>query len=96
MAHRHAQLEAGTSLDRFKLEKLLGTGAFGQVWMALDEGSHGFRKRVALKILAQVKNQKRIDALMWEARICGALNHPNVIDVYGVMQVPSPAMSGSE
>ena len=87
MARRkHPPLEAGTHLDRFRLERLLGTGAFGQVWLAMDEGSHGFRKRVALKILAKTTNQKRIDALFREARICGALNHPGIVDVYGVMQ----------
>jgi len=84
---KHPELEPGSHLDRFRLERLLGTGAFGQVWLAVDEGSHGFRKRVALKILAKTNNQRRIDALMREARICGAMNHPNVVDVYGVMQI---------
>jgi serine/threonine protein kinase len=87
MARKHPHLEPNSHLDRFRLERLIGTGAFGQVWTAIDEGSHGFRKRVALKILAESKNPKRIEALMHEARICGALNHPNVIDVYGVSQV---------
>ncbi len=92
MARRkHPPLEAGSHLDRFRLERLLGTGAFGQVWLAVDEGSHGFRKRVALKILAKTTNQKRIDALFREARICGALNHPSIVDVYGVMQIPDEA-----
>jgi len=87
MARRkHPPLDAGSHLDRFRLERLLGTGAFGQVWLAVDEGGHGFRKRVALKILAKTTNQQRIDALFREARICGALNHPNIVDVYGVMQ----------
>ncbi len=86
MPRKHPTLDPGTSLDRFKLERLIGTGAFGQVWTAIDEGEHGFRKRVALKILAESTNQKRIEALMHEARICGALNHPNIIDVYGVMR----------
>jgi serine/threonine protein kinase len=84
-------LEAGSYLDRFRLDRLIGTGAFGQVWLAIDEGSHGFRKRVALKILARTTNQKRIDALFREARICGSLNHPNIVDVYGVMQTDEAA-----
>lgn len=88
MAHKHPTLDPGTKLDRFRLERLIGTGAFGQVWTAIDEGGHGFRKRVALKILAETTNERRIEALMHEARLCGALNHPNIIDVYGVMQVP--------
>lgn len=74
----------GDRLDRFRLEKLLGKGAFGQVWLAVDEGGFGFEKRVALKILLDIENEDRVDALIREARICAGLNHPNVIDVYGV------------
>ncbi|MCO4768477.1 MAG: serine/threonine protein kinase [Deltaproteobacteria bacterium] len=74
-------------LDRFRLERLLGRGAFGQVWLAVDEGGFGFEKRVALKILDDMTNQQRVDSLIREARICAGLNHPNVIDVYGVGQV---------
>ncbi len=77
---------AGDQLDRFRLERLLGRGAFGQVWLAVDEGDFGFEKRVALKILEDVTDQSRVDLLTREARICAGLNHPNIIDVYGVGQ----------
>ena len=87
MADHSSEFEPGECLDRFRLEKLLGTGAFGEVWLAMDEGEHGFRKRVALKILAQNQSDRRVEALLREARICGALNHPNVVDVSGVMKV---------
>jgi serine/threonine protein kinase len=77
----------GDRLDRFRLERLLGRGVFGQVWLAVDEGGFGFEKRVALKILDDMTNETRVEALIREARICAGLNHPNVIDVYGVGQV---------
>ncbi len=86
MAQHHSEFEPGESLERFRLEKLLGTGAFGEVWLAMDEGEHGFRKRVALKILARNQSTRRVEALLREARICGALNHPNVVDVSGVVK----------
>jgi len=79
--------QPGEQLDRFRLERLLGRGAFGQVWLAVDEGGFGFEKRVALKILDDMTNEDRVEALIREARICAGLNHPNVIDVYGVGQV---------
>ncbi len=86
MARSKRKFKAGESLDRFRLQERLGSGAYGQVWLALDEGAYGFRKNVALKILTEAGNPRREEALLREARICGALNHPNVVDVYGVMR----------
>jgi serine/threonine protein kinase len=77
-------LEPGMTLDRYRLERRIGKGAFGEVWLAMDAGSHGFRKQVALKVLSKNNNDRRVQSFIREARICGALNHPNVIDVFGV------------
>ncbi len=88
MPSQDSEFKPSDQLDRFRLERLLGSGAFGEVWLAMDEGEHGFRKRVALKILAKHQSEQRIEALMREARICGALNHPNVVGVTGVVQAP--------
>jgi eukaryotic-like serine/threonine-protein kinase len=85
--HRGRDFQADEILDRFRLQKLLGRGAFGQVWLAVDEGGFGFQKQVALKILTDVTKPRRVESLMREARICGGLHHPHVIDVYGVGQV---------
>lgn len=81
-----ARLEPGAKLDHFRLEAKLGAGAFGEVWLATDEGRHGFRKRVALKILSAHQGRDRVEALLREARLCAHFNHPNVIDVLGVGQ----------
>jgi serine/threonine protein kinase len=86
MARSKRNFKSGEQLDRFRLQERLGSGAYGQVWLALDEGAYGFRKNVALKILTEAGNPLREEALLREARICGAMNHPNVVDVYGVMR----------
>ena len=83
---RGRQFVPDENLDRFRLQKLIGRGAFGQVWLAVDEGGFGFQKQVALKILTEVHKPRRVEALMREARICAGLHHPNIIDVYGVGQ----------
>ena len=84
---RGRQFVPDEMLDRFRLQKLIGRGAFGQVWLAVEEGGYGFQKQVALKILTEVNKPRRVEALMREARICAGLHHPNIIDVYGVGQV---------
>ncbi len=56
------------------------------VWQVVETGDLGFTKRQALKLLrpppGEVENQKK--ALINEARVCGRLKHPGVVDVYRV------------
>ena len=82
-----AQLVSGAKLDRFRLDHLLGKGSFGQVWLAVDEGDHGFRKQVALKVMSRTATDEAVEFLMREARINAALRHPNIVDCYGVMEL---------
>jgi len=78
-------LQPGEKLGRYELEARIGEGAFAEVWRAVEVGGHGFRKRVALKILKQEGDDpERLDALLDEARLCGHLHHPGLVDVYGV------------
>lgn len=71
-------------LGRYRVERALGSGKHSKVFLAWDEGEHGFRKRVALKVLPLQSKPGAADALHKEARLLAALNHPNVVDVYGV------------
>ena len=77
---------AGEVLGPFVLERLLGRGAAAEVWQATETGDLGFRKRQALKLLrpppGEMEAQKK--ALINEARVCGHLKHPGVVDVYRV------------
>jgi len=75
------------TLGRFELIRELGRGNFGRVWLAKERGGHGFERRVALKILNKLDDERRWQALIREARICGRLNHPNIVAVHGVEQV---------
>ena len=79
--------DAGERIDRYELVKPLGQGAFAEVWLAMEDGDHGFRKRVALKILKRdARDDDTFEALLHEARVCGHLHHGNIVDVYGVGQ----------
>lgn len=76
----------GEILGPYVLERLLGRGAAAEVWQAVETGDLGFRKRQALKLLrpppGEMEAQKK--ALINEARVCGHLKHPGVVDVYRV------------
>ncbi len=81
-------LTAGRVLGPYRLVRALGEGAYAEVWLALEHGDHGFQKKVALKILKETtKDQHSLDSLINEARVCGMLHHPHIVDVYGVSQI---------
>jgi len=51
----------------------------GEVWQAVMVGPHGFRRKVALKMLKdQPKSDEAGDALIVEARLGALLAHPNI------------------
>ena len=79
-------LNPGTRIDRYRLERRLGEGSFAEVWLAIEEGQRGFSKRVALKILRPeaAKDEEVLALLAQEARLCAMLHHPGLVGVYGV------------
>ena len=67
----------------FQLEKQVGKGGMGSVWLATQEN---LQRKVALKILASkyAANPQFVAQFQREARAAAALNHPNVVTVYDV------------
>ena len=64
-------------LDRYRLARRLGTGAFGTVWMARDER---LERDVAVKILArELIVGGRFER---EARAAARLSHPGIVTLY--------------
>ena len=80
------KLESGQRVGDYRLERCVGAGAFAEVWLAVEIGELGFRKRVALKVLKELDDAspERFETLVNEARLCGHLHHPHIVDVYGV------------
>ncbi|HSB29031.1 MAG TPA: protein kinase [Pyrinomonadaceae bacterium] len=76
-------LHVGRRLGAYKIEKLLGTGGMGEVYLARD-GKLG--RNVALKILPVhfVADTERSARFQREARALSSLNHPNLVTVYEV------------
>jgi serine/threonine protein kinase/tetratricopeptide (TPR) repeat protein len=68
-------------INHYKVERLLGEGGMGQVYLAEDMRLH---RRVALKILSQsiVGDAERLLRFEREAHVVSALNHPNIITIH--------------
>ena len=73
----------GKELANYKIEKLLGAGGMGEVYLARDTK---LKRLVALKILPWhfVADAERSTRFRTEARALSSLNHPNLITVYEV------------
>ena len=72
--------EAGALLGgRYRLERELGRGGMGRVFVASDEK---LGRRVAVKVVTAAHDPARVRRFEQEARTAGALEHPNVLAVY--------------
>jgi serine/threonine-protein kinase len=77
---------AGTLLGgKYRLSRRIGQGAMGAVWAAVNQDTS---REVAVKLILGSEPELR-QRLMREAKSCGALKHPNVIDIYDVAQTAS-------
>src|SRR5712671_5659662 len=66
--------------DQYRLERLLGQGGMGAVYLATHLGTERY---VALKLIAPqfMRNAEFVERFKREARAAGRLRHPNVVDV---------------
>src|SRR5205085_2566002 len=66
--------------EKYRLERLLGQGGMGAVYLATHLGTERF---VALKLIAPdfMRNEEFVERFKREARAAGRLRHPNVVDV---------------
>ncbi len=76
----------GRELGSYRIERPLGAGGMGEVYLAYDSK---LKRQVALKILpaAFVLDDERIKRFEREARAVSALNHPNIVTIYDFGQV---------
>jgi len=77
-----AQLPENLDRGQFKLQKTLGTGAFGRVRFVthIPTGKH-----YALKTLkkAAIIKMKQVDHIMSEKQILSEMSHPFIVNLYG-------------
>ncbi len=75
---------AGLKLGNYRLERLVGRGRMGAVYLAKDEA---LLRPTAVKILSwRIEDGHGQDPVQWflsEARLVARINHPRVVQIYG-------------
>jgi hypothetical protein len=76
-------LSPGTTVGRYQIQSLLGSGGMGEVYRALDAT---LGRPVALKVLRPELSgdPDRLSRFLHEARAASALNHPNILTIHEV------------
>jgi eukaryotic-like serine/threonine-protein kinase len=73
------------TLGRYRLDELVGTGGFGQVWKGFDPE---LQRTVAIKVPRpdRIASWDQLDKFLEEARKVAQLKHPGIVPVYDVCQ----------
>jgi eukaryotic-like serine/threonine-protein kinase len=89
-------------IGRYRIEKVLGEGGFGRVFLAHDDQ---LDRSVAIKIphVQRVTKPEEAEAYLAEARVLASLDHPNIVPVHdvgttedGLCYVVSKVVGGSD
>ena len=80
----------GTRLGSYEVVAALGAGGMGEVYRARDTK---LNRDVAIKILPEVvaHDTNRVARFIREAQTLAALNHPNIAQIYGVVEAAHDA-----
>jgi eukaryotic-like serine/threonine-protein kinase len=78
-----ALLDLPVMIGRYRVEKVLGKGGFGIVYLAHDDQLH---RPVAVKVphRERISCQEDAEAYLAEARILASLDHPHIVPVHDV------------
>ncbi len=73
----------GKTIGKYKIEKPIGAGGMGEVYLAWDDK---LRRKVALKILPAeyTASDERVKRFELEAKAISILNHPNIVTIFDV------------
>ncbi len=88
-------LQIGAQLNYYKIIKFLGAGGMGEVYLAEDTRLH---RQVALKILPETiaDNEDYLRRFEQEALAASALNHPNILTIYEIVEANGLRLIASE
>jgi len=90
-----AELKSGQTIGSYEIVSFLSRGGMGEVYLAQDRR---LSRKVALKILpgSFTKDNDRLGRFEQEARAASALNHPNIITIYEILETNSTHIIATE
>jgi WD40 repeat protein/tRNA A-37 threonylcarbamoyl transferase component Bud32 len=76
-------LDRGDMVENFRVMRLLGRGAMGEVYLARDTV---LGRKVALKMIAHdlLGSEPAVRRFLFEARATARFNHPNIVTIHAV------------
>jgi serine/threonine protein kinase len=76
-----ASVQSGTR--GYDILELVGTGGMADIFLAVQQGEEGFRKKVILKKIRSsfALNAQYLEMFLQEARIAARLSHPNIAQI---------------
>src|SRR4051812_43016739 len=84
----------GTTLGSYRIERLLGRGGMGTVFLAYDGKLH---RHAALKLIdGSTSDDTLRTRLLREGRNAAGLNHPNICTIYEVAEANGSAFIAME
>jgi serine/threonine protein kinase/Tol biopolymer transport system component len=88
IAGKPATFAEGQQLGQYRVERSIGAGGMGEIYLATDER---LDRQVALKLLPAKfgSDADRARRFTQEARAASALNHPNIITIYEIDETES-------
>jgi eukaryotic-like serine/threonine-protein kinase len=83
LASNNADIVVGRVIGHYRVERELGQGGMGEVYLAEDTR---LGRRVALKMLPIhfTRDSERVRRFQQEARAASALNHPNIVTIHEI------------
>jgi serine/threonine protein kinase len=83
------RLQADATLGNYRLLFRVASGGMAEVWVARQHGARGFHKLVALKmILPELATEATFERMFAEeARLAAHVRHPNVCEVYELVEL---------
>lgn len=88
-------MKTGDYLGRYKIVRKIGEGGMGEVFLAEDQK---LNRQIALKVLSAdfASDSDRMLRFIHEAKSASALNHPNIITIYEILDENEPPFIAME